>query len=126
MTGMTITATVSGITTTGAVAEWEDRTINGVTARYYRIDGAPYWFHQDNVTIITNGITITPRYADRKATIPMPTWRNVHTDNGYVGCVLVHDGVWTPLYRTDDLNNPIAVDVLKQAADQMNGSEASQ
>ena len=53
------------------------------------------------ITATASGITIAPRYADRKATIPMPTWRNVHTEDGYVGCVLVHDGRWTPLYATE-------------------------
>lgn len=66
-------------------------------------------------------ITIQPRYADRKNTIPMPTWRNVHTEDGYVGTVVVHDGKWTPLYSTEDLEHPATVDVLTRAAAQLNG-----
>ena len=66
--------------------------------------------------------TIVPRFADRKNTIPMPTWRNVNTEDGYVGTILVHDGKWTPLYRTADLDNAVTVDVLTRAAEQLNAS----
>lgn len=123
MKGTIVTATTSGISTTGEVVAWEDRTVNGKAERYYKIENSPYWFHEDNVTMTAPTFDITPRYADREGTVEIWNYRNVTSGGAYVGCIVIHDGRWTPLYRTEDLDNAVTVDMLTRAAAQMNAGQ---